>query len=900
MRAFLFFTSVGLAVACSQLPDIPESTCGNRIVDPLEDCDTYPVGTTACRPPDATSGACHLDCTKDPAHDCPRDYLCSRVKGICVRASGTFDTTSPTTVFSNTTSIAFGDFDGDGRTDTVTSAASSMRVHYFDDGFQLAKTISLSVTNPRFRIGSVGSDKRADLAVIRPIGDIDIFRGETDRSVSPTIYGTTPLPGVASARAVLLHVQGTTEEIFLFASQKNINTVSDIQGRRTDGSVPTTPPVIAITGQTPASISGEIPVAHFNEASTCDQFALVFQNALGAAVYTPCRLKGPTWVLNTVLDANNQKDPAYVLPTVVGLANAPIGTKLGYGLGIGGFAALVNADKHADLVLVATDPSNAPAVYVAYGVGDGTFHSDPMNIPASNGNNLAAPYAYPLVDASSAKPVPLAPLAIGDLDGDGQFDFVTALGIYFSIAGKYYVGPQEATTSPWSEAKIADFNRDGLLDVAAANPSGAIDFYFGNGTIAMSHLAYAVDGAPSHLSTGDYDGDLALDLSFILKGSPNAASTLDLPQADAIAVMFGTAFSYPEQPVSLGALPSIASMASGPLAATYTGSQGTTNLAVSSMIAIGSDTMGNLFGSLLIGSPDRVITSPFEVYVSTTQHGTAVRLTEGHFTNAPMDDPSRNDLLIIAGDGIDTKAGVPQAVGPYRLWLAPAQGGAQLDATVLQRQADPPLDATWDWPRAVIATVDVDGPNAPTAQALIVVPPVAKSGATALFMVKPSFALSMIGTIGGWDYTQLPNHIPNLRSSDIDGDGTLDVVVHYADATGKPALIVLWNDNAGAFTLANSASVPGPPDPAVAFTSFRPGPVAQHAVAMLTAKGVYLAKTDGTKRQFLPPVQAPGLPGGALVGAADLDGDGVADLVISHGSTVQFFRGLPLHAEATR
>jgi hypothetical protein len=40
-----------LAAGCAALPDVPHGECGNRVIEPHEDCDGVATSPAICRPP---------------------------------------------------------------------------------------------------------------------------------------------------------------------------------------------------------------------------------------------------------------------------------------------------------------------------------------------------------------------------------------------------------------------------------------------------------------------------------------------------------------------------------------------------------------------------------------------------------------------------------------------------------------------------------------------------------------------------------------------------------------------------------------------------------------------------------------------------------------------------------
>ncbi len=114
-----------------------------------------------------------------------------------------------------------------------------------------------------------------------------------------------------------------------------------------------------------------------------------------------------------------------------------------------------------------------------------------------------------------------ASVAVGDVDGDGSLDIVSAnnyTGTVAVLKGKcngtfdskveYPVGK-----TPYS-AEIGDLNGDGKLDIVAANQdSNSVSVLLGNGDATFaSKVDYATDGGPRRVKLGDLNGDHQLDI----------------------------------------------------------------------------------------------------------------------------------------------------------------------------------------------------------------------------------------------------------------------------------------------------------------------------------------------------------------------------------------------------
>ena len=84
-RGALGFALLTLTTRCAVLPDIPAGTCGNGVLEPPEDCDTFTLQAASLCRPKGTAGECHLDCrarSDGTRPACPAGWGCDR-EGLC-------------------------------------------------------------------------------------------------------------------------------------------------------------------------------------------------------------------------------------------------------------------------------------------------------------------------------------------------------------------------------------------------------------------------------------------------------------------------------------------------------------------------------------------------------------------------------------------------------------------------------------------------------------------------------------------------------------------------------------------------------------------------------------------------------------------------------------------------
>jgi len=158
-----------------------------------------------------------------------------------------------------------------------------------------------------------------------------------------------------------------------------------------------------------------------------------------------------------------------------------------------------NSDGVLDLV-VANFGSNS--VSVLLGNGDGSFQ------PARS-------------FAVGNEPISVA---VGDFNGDGRLDLAVANNFLFSSSISVLLGNGDGTFqtalsfpaggSPRFIA-VADFNGDGVLDLAVANwVSATVSILLGNGDgTFQAPQNFFAETEPNSIAVGDYDGDGRLDLA---------------------------------------------------------------------------------------------------------------------------------------------------------------------------------------------------------------------------------------------------------------------------------------------------------------------------------------------------------------------------------------------------
>ena len=192
--------------SCADLEDIELDRCGNRVLDPGEDCDGHDAGATPCAAPGAVH-ACRFTCTfssPDAATACPAGYRCG-LGDVCSKPSNTFELVDSPLVDQGGDAFAVADFDGDRLNDVaiVSGTEAEMSLTFMSG---LAPIVSTSVpvepTN-RLAVGRIDSDDRPDIALgaeaaIVSLGSVLVQ--QQHRARRPRSGGGQRLPARRAAR----------------------------------------------------------------------------------------------------------------------------------------------------------------------------------------------------------------------------------------------------------------------------------------------------------------------------------------------------------------------------------------------------------------------------------------------------------------------------------------------------------------------------------------------------------------------------------------------------------------------------------------------------------------------------------------------------------------------------
>jgi hypothetical protein len=502
----------------------------------------------------------------------------------------------------------------------------------------------------------------------------------------------------------------------------------------------------------------------------------------------------------------------------------------------------IDGDGHLDALVGA-----AGRAYLAR--GDGTSLAD-----------QAEAYSLPFAGNPQISPEIPMPLAAGDFSGDGFVDFVFKDRIVTSsrVPGSALPGyniTQGTKGEPWTAALVADFNGNGALDiVAASSASAGVQFFNGTDGLFQVPSTLPTDRPVLDLARGDFDGDRIADVAFIEAAARPGGR-------DSLHIAFGNSATPPSLPVQVGQLENAEALAS------Y-GDAGLDSLLVASRGRVGASYEGAL--TLLGGSSDRLPFAPCAL-VSFSLDGSIVNALAISFSSGRFTADGSNDVLALASGDFPTH---------WSFWLVPGIDGG--DPTPIPLEGDLPLGA---FPvqgpqshrvlQASSASADLnhDGVD----ESIWLLPTLLGDSCVVGVMAVDETKRRIVPD--GFVLQGQPCGDAQVAARDIDRDGAVDLVVLTDRSSPRQLLEVFWNDGAGGFSAAAGTPLFAPADAPVRAFAVLDGQPAQ--LVFTTGTGLYSARTDQTGRAFEAPVQLLALDEAEAVTVADVNGDGIADLVVA-------------------
>ncbi len=897
----LLFALAAWAPACAELPDVSRGTCGNGVIDPGEDCDTFASPDRACVSPGEV-GACRFSCARadGTAAACPAGFGCG-TDSLCRAPSGAFAATGQTTEL-GARSLMSADFDGDGRRDLLAlgepdlTGLASVRLVYFDDDAKVAQqTLLPSLLRsawPRDLDGDGVEDLVGSVDLFR---GVQVFKGSRERALSTVAYPSFNLPRGSRMRMfaadVLSGDDDPGDEVVLLGTYQvgNLSFTAIHENRDEPGHLldPTGGDTVKAIAVLPAPIEqlsitgvGAVRVCQtqLDPTCRCPWMYWSYQGSPDLQLLQLCRKKS-----DGTLDFNRVVKPGAgpVVPITKLTFPVPL-TRV--------FVGDPNGDGLPDVI--GTAPGSA---FIAYGDGKGAFFGAPTL--TGPGQLETLPLPNPLADMS-VQDTEAELIAVGDLDNDANSDFVTSRGIFLrgstgacpgkpldkSCQGLCPASEKACTVAVnfgglWTNAVIGDLNGNGAPDVlVGSSTSSGLTFFNGSGVGVFTQAILPTDAPTRHFKLGDFDGDYLQDVALAQIGNhdPSLGAT-----GDTVSILFGKA-SVPARPVEIARFAKVAELERALLANGFV-----FDLADDLGVVSVSEDDKETSIALLFGSADRLPLAPLALNRVSPNPKEAIEQGAMRAVVADLDGDGDRDVAALGMTFPGRGTTGDQAFRDPRAWsllnaggtaLAVSDVGAPLSITPFGLGFSP-LVAVGDLDGDGKEEIVVAGARITSLQQTDVLV-LGASGDTAKLTERATGALPRFAP-QGWP----------MKLIDVDGDGQLDLLMLTRELTASTQvelppteLSIAWGQGGG-FDLASPTIVRAPTGVLQSFGVRRTtsGP----ALVVFGDGGTYLPRRTGRAIELGDPVFAGG-DGGEV---ADLDGDGVDDLAVLSKGALRVHRG---------
>ena len=442
---------------------------------------------------------------------------------------------APTGVFP--AAVAVGDFNGDGKLDIAVVDGSSNKVAVFlnngDGTFGMTpQTYAVGVGVASLALGDFNGDGKLDI-VTANLGTFDPMTSTYSGSgLSVLINGVngafTANPDIPLPRAPLsvaaADINGDGKADLIYTQSNAYNAIGVLYGRG-NGTFQNT--VTVATDYAEARViaidlNGDGAIDLLTDAGGSNSYVNIYLNN-GNGTFRPAQPYSVSGSVTdfAVADINSDGRPDIVaitsgstLDVLTGAGNGTFGGPVSYDNGRYPqrlAIADVNGDGKPD-ILTTTNYFSYNDVSVTLNAGNGTFRVRGMYATGNNPDYVA----------------------IGDVNGDGKPDIVTAnqtdgtVSVLLSSGGGTYGANTDYPTGgnpKW--VALADLNGDGKLDIITANSSaGTVSVLIGNGDGTFkTKVDYSVGSAPTTVTISDANSDGKPDL-IVTNASAGSVSIL--------------------------------------------------------------------------------------------------------------------------------------------------------------------------------------------------------------------------------------------------------------------------------------------------------------------------------------------------------------------------------------
>ncbi len=489
------------------------------------------------------------------------------------KGDGTFKAAVNYAAGESPSSVAVGDFNGDGKPDLVVVGGGTYPMGVFlnngDGTFeQVWAYYSAAETATSVAVGDFNGDGKADLATVTinnnsGVGTVSILLGEGNG----TFQAAGNYAAVGSAISVAVgDFNGDGKPDLAMAAGLDMGGGVSVLLNNGDGTGTFKAAVNYVAGSAPYSVA----VGDFNGDGKADLAVANSNNGSAGTVSTllgkgdgtfqaAVRYVGASWAHSVAVgDFNGDDKPdlavadSYGVSVLLGNGDGTFKTAVNYTTGPFNLSVAVgdfNGDGKPDLVVANGESAGVGTVSVLLGNGDGTFQAAVkhdtvggdanwvavgdfngdgkpdlavtadynVNVLLGNGDGTFQAAVFYLTGAQSIS------VALGDFNGDGKPDLAvtTVSGVSVLLGngdGTFQAAVNYTTGSNNISVAVGDFNGDGKADLAVAGYGGGSNNYvsvlLGNGDGSFQEAKnYAAGAAPHSVAVGDFNGDGKADLA---------------------------------------------------------------------------------------------------------------------------------------------------------------------------------------------------------------------------------------------------------------------------------------------------------------------------------------------------------------------------------------------------
>lgn len=759
--------------------------------------------------------------------------------------------------------VLLGDFQGDGRASVLgLGAANAVGAAYArlffvqDDGSAVESSLlGFPVASPH--LSDLSRDGRDDF-VFSVLSGLGVMLGQSAEELVPVSYPLLTLQEGASTLAIPVQPQPRgplDQSIVIFVSLPDYYAIESLDENTRIAELPfpheklASEPVVADIIQDASAPCGELLFAYEGEPDVW--------------LVQPCNADG-SWASST-----NTLRRAATLPDDRVADTGP-------------FTEDVDGDGSFDLVVGA----KGDETFVAFGCGAGRFCSDPAD-PQTDGEMLPVQVALAASCAEGSSVKKTLPIGLGEINGDGLPDLVTPYEVVltkgFSVAGqqaRVEVCPiARKLVGQWTNAKIADLNLDGRPDVIAGSSTGLdLEFYAGTGFDRMNLTRITTPAPVSHMSLGDFDGDLvpdlAVGLSFPEQGAPGKGG-------DMLAISYGRLQQPPEPLVQVASFDGMDQV----VAAYFDEDDAVQELGVVARNAEGMQTV-----TVFLSSGGRQLLAPFGL--SGAPAGPAPEADiEGSPLSLAVDDfDGDGDLDVASFALVGSTCTSDDCL--FRLWVTPSEGEAELLPSLygpeLPSDVQPFASSDVFGIEVAAFPVSTDVDRDGRSDVVLLAPwraDAAQSGAWWAKLDEEGGKLGDAQLVTRGPVGLHARSFPVVEDLDVDGQPDLVMLAETADGS---RLVVAWGSSGLDLTQPVALDVPETP---LGFGLVHADTDGLHEIVVVGEQQAYLAERGPSDPRTWVVEALEGVDGGTSVAVRDIDGDGIEDLAIADELGVRIYRG---------